>query len=71
MKQFFLDLIDKNSPKCPKVFCGIIGFLVVCGTTIYNHDTTSLGILSALVAAALAINMNEINKQNNGNTEIK
>jgi hypothetical protein len=66
MKQFFLDLIDKNSPKCPKVFCGIIGFLVVCGTTIYMHDTASLTILSALVGTALAINMNEINKNNNG-----
>ena len=59
----FIDqLLDKKNTKCPKAFCGIIGFLTVCGTTIAVHDSTSIITLAGLTAGALGINAWEINK---------
>ena len=52
---FINQLIDKDNTKCPKAFCGIIGFITVCGITIYVHDSTSLITLAGLTAASLGI----------------
>lgn len=52
----FIDqLIDKDNTKCPKAFCGIIGFLTVCGIAIVVHDSTSIITLAGLTAGALGI----------------
>jgi len=60
--KFLNDLIDKNNSKCPKAFCGIIGFLTVCGVAIAVHDTTSIVTLAGLTASALGISAWENNK---------
>jgi hypothetical protein len=60
--KFIDELIDKDNSKDPKAFCGIIGFLTVCGTAIAIHDSTSIITLAGLTAGALGINAWEINK---------
>lgn len=60
--EFINQLIDKENTKCPKAFCGIIGFLAVIGITIYSHDNTSLITLAGLTASALGISAWENNK---------
>lgn len=65
--KFIDELIDKNNSKCPKAFCGIIGFLTVCGTTIAVHDATSLITLAGLTASALGISAIENIKTNKSN----
>ena len=67
--RFIDELIDKNNTKCPKAFCGIIGFLTVCGTAIAIHDSTSIITLAGLTAGALGISAWENNKiKNDGDT---
>ena len=70
--KFIDELIDKNNTKCPKAFCGIIGFLTVCGTAIAVHDNTSIITLAGLTAGALGISAWENNKtkdvKNDGDT---
>ncbi len=53
--KFIDELIDKDNSKCPKAFCGIIGFLTVCGIAIGVHDSTSIITLAGLTAGALGI----------------
>ena len=62
MIDFINQLIDKNNTKCPKAFCGIIGFLTVCLDAVIVHDTTSIITLAGLTASALGISAWENNK---------
>lgn len=62
----FRELIDKDNKVCPKAFCGIIGYLTLCGVAIFNRDTVSIGALLTVTLGALGLNSVDLKNKPNG-----